>query len=226
MLECTPDLDLTWLQRLSKGRLRFEHVSHLSPVDVGFPCGGPRLWALAAVHSTTIAKEVFEKSTLHRFVYRSLEVDGNIFLQAPGSAIQEHEDWINKNGRKIPPHPRAKRYRVRDVISANALSRLLDHERRAAALRVADPSLLSVQFLFDMTQAVAHPEKPSGLLPRQLRNSTYWSEARNGFLHPLENLAGQGRQQCMCTCFRVYRMCLCIHVRVCVRACVRVCVRT
>ena len=120
-------------------------------------------------------------------------MDSDVFLQASQADVNAYEDWQNAKGSQIPRHPRGKRYRARDVISPHALDRLDQHELLAARMRSEQPAkLLAQQLIFDITQNIDHSARPSGLLSRQLRNSSYWSERRDSFLVPLEHLAAQG----------------------------------
>ena len=192
LLECTPELDLRWLEKLSDSRLAFQSVV-LGPGDVGIPTTGDRVWATSSSNGVQIADGVFATSTVMKYIMRSVEMGANSFLQATRAEINAYEDFQNAKGRKIPKHPRGKRYRARDMISACALDRLQQHELQAAHLRAQQAEkFLTMEFIFDITQSIQHSARPSGLLSRQLRNSSYWSERRDSFLVPLEHMVAQG----------------------------------
>ena len=58
ILECTPELELEWLEKLSGHRLAFKKVV-LGPMDVGVPVTGERVWAASTSDGVSIHERFF-----------------------------------------------------------------------------------------------------------------------------------------------------------------------
>ena len=69
MLECTVQLDLQWLTKLSLGQLQW-HSAKLAPKQVGIPTSGRRVWAFAASKSFSFEANPLADSVLQACILR------------------------------------------------------------------------------------------------------------------------------------------------------------
>jgi hypothetical protein len=190
-LECTPQLALDFLTRLSKGRLVF-HTCILGPKAAGIPCSGRRVWAVACANKLRFKENPFSMKRLTQTVFRKVVASPSIFLHATGDEVNAFLDFLNEHRDNLPCHQRGRRYEAEEYIGTSAAGRLYFHRLRAAQVRLEDPTLLPVRFFFDISQNVTWTSRPAGCLSRQLTSSLYWIEDLERVMTPREMMAAQG----------------------------------
>ena len=199
ILECVRRLDLRFLERLTKNKVRFIDTVQ-SPKCCGMPTGGDRLYGVAACCGFHFAEVPLSLPVLQKYVCMEVVGDANMYLLAPEEEIRKYEDWVNTRpgNANLLPHPRGKRFPARALLGTRAAIRLENHESAWLAARIKNDDLGNVRAIFDISQNVGHSAKPSNDFPRMLRSSFLWSEKRNsgraGFVLPRELWAAQGPQ--------------------------------
>ena len=216
LCECTKQLDLRWMEELSQHKMTFAS-GKMGPEVWGLPVGGVRGWSPG--YSKT-SRWKFTSHPMHedRVVHYAKNfktVDPALFMADSDTEISLYQDHVNKKGAQIPPHPKGKRFRRRDLLSVGNRSRLENHEEITGSLRhqysvrphSVDPSVNRPQF-YDIMQNPTHHQSPTGKIPRPLRGSLIWCEAQERMVTPKELWASQGA--CMYICTYMMYMCVCV----------------
>ena len=190
-LECTPQLPLGFLTRLSKGRLNF-HSCIRGPKDAGIATSGRRVWAVAAANNLCYKENPFSSERLTKAVLRKVVGDPSMFIHAMVDEITSFLDFLKEHRDKLPSHQRGRRYQAEEYIGSSAAGRLHFHRFQAAQVRIQDPTMLIVRFYMDISQNVTWTSKPDGTLPRQLTSSLVWVEDLERPMAPRELMAAQG----------------------------------
>ena len=190
-LECTPQLVLAFLTRLSMGRLNF-HSRIRGPKDAGVPSSGRRVWAVAAANNLCYKENPFSSERLTKAVLRKVVGTPAMYICATAEEISSFLDFLNEHRDKLPSHQRGRRYQPEEYIGSSASGRLHFHRLRAAQVRLQDPTMLIVQFFMDISQNVTWTSKPDGTMPRQLTSSLVWVEDLERPMAPRELMAAQG----------------------------------
>ena len=176
LCECTKQLDLRWMEELSQHKMTFAS-GKMGPEVWGLPVGGVRGWSPG--YSKT-SRWKFTSHPMHedRVVHYAKNfktVDPLFFMTDSDTEISLYQDHVNKQGAQIPPHPKGKRFRWRDLLSVGNRSRLENHEEITGSLRhqysvrphSVDPSVNRPQ-LYDIMQNPTHHQSPTGKIPRPL----------------------------------------------------------
>ena len=194
MLECTPRFDLTWIEKLSRCRIKFSPA--IFGLDfLGIPVTGRRLWAPGVANGFHFAESPLSADRLQNFAAREIISNASIFCQGTEKERQKFLEWVNLRGAKLQPHPRGKKYRPKDYLGMGYQLRVEMHELRSHEVRLKQPHLAADPFFLDIQQTPRFSKRPSGILPRQLRNSVIWIESMQTLMMPLEGWAAQGMEQ-------------------------------
>ena len=192
LLECTPQLDIEYIEDLSGNTIKF-HKLISRPQHVGIPANGGRLWATACQGKLSYPSSPYTPELFQQFAQRRVVCGPDIFCQSTLVQQQEHKQYVNQNGAKLMPHARGKEFRCEDLLGTGTSFRLHLHRNASAHYRRKKPSLFEKPFFWDLQQNPFHHMRPNGTLPRPVTNSFMWSEQLSRPLVPIEVLASQGK---------------------------------
>ena len=193
LLECTPQLDLNWLNVLSGGRLQWRS-SVLGPMHVGLPVSGQRIWAVAAGGKLKYRDNPFADETLVQCVFRKVVGKPAMFLFESKGEVYEYLDSLNQGRLKKLS---AKRFRPEDYLTASSSCRLHFHRLKAANVREVLPELLDSPMYMDISQNVNWTRRMDGSLPRPTTSTMLWIDTLERPMLPIELAAAQGWGMCM-----------------------------
>jgi hypothetical protein len=202
VVECTPALDVRYMQRLMPC---FDLTPVImSPDLVGFPVGGERVFIRCLRRSVPRTSLVYEYETFHKFFFRELMLTQNVFLLCSDAELMQYLNFLGHQKHKVPKVferlPRTAESR-KAVLTAQERVRLQHHESRAEKFRREASANLGItssderganMFIFNITQNIDHHKGASPICPRPLRSCVLWSELRKSPLTPKELFAIHG----------------------------------
>lgn len=129
----------------------------------------------------------FDEQLLRTLAFRSLELNGSVFLRASKSDIDAYVDVLAER-RKLPPRADGKRYRMVAVMDTGERLRL---EQYRSELTQTMPVDFDWDVIADTAQAPPF-SKAQTFLPTVIKNSHMFSFKADRFLLPSELLCAHG----------------------------------
>ena len=134
LLECTPGLDLDFLQTIHAGMFLL-HSMFLDPIAFAVPVSGKRVFGLGQRLDCIVLPVPWSLETLQDLAFKRLKLTSAVFLLASKSEVQDFLNRLAFNFHGVAPHPGGKCFFARDCIDAGHRGRLEDHETQAQAWR-------------------------------------------------------------------------------------------